>query len=80
MNNRFHQAAPQSTEMYRASTKSQLWLDHRRKHCACGKTVTEKDMRQYGGCFSCYKAAKSLTNAESAPVAQALSAHDQEGV
>lgn len=62
---------PSANEMYRQSTKDQLWLDHRRKHCACGKVVTEKDMRQYGGCFACHKAKQSSTNSQSAPAAQA---------
>lgn len=56
MNNAAHQAIPQSTESYRAATRGQLWLDHRRKQCACGKTVTEKDLKRYGGCEKCWQA------------------------
>lgn len=62
-----------STEAYRSSTKDQLWLDHRRKHCACGKVITEKQLRQYGSCSACYTIKESATNGKSRSLDQGSS-------
>jgi hypothetical protein len=51
------------TETFRKATAGQLWLDHRRKHCYCGKTITAKQQAQYGCCDACYQKSKQATEA-----------------
>lgn len=59
----YHQAIPSSIESYRASTRDQLWLDHRRKKCYCGKIITAKQESQYGCCDDCFKKSKTVGEA-----------------
>jgi hypothetical protein len=51
------------TERYRSSTSRQLWLTHKRKTCACGAVITEKQLRQYGRCSKCVKQSKQAEKA-----------------
>jgi hypothetical protein len=53
-----HQAIPSSIESYRKSTDGQLYVNHVRKQCQCGKPVTAKQLTQYGACAACHQKSK----------------------
>jgi hypothetical protein len=56
---KFGTADPASTEMYRVNTHARPPIVLRRKHCACGKVVTAKQLTQQGGCDVCARAKAS---------------------
>jgi hypothetical protein len=58
-----HQAIPSSIESYRQGTRDQLWLDHRRKKCYCGKVISSKILARFGGCEACYEKSKNAAEA-----------------
>jgi hypothetical protein len=48
----------ENTERFRVATKNQTIYVHAKKHCACGRQVSAKQLAQYGKCDSCFKAGK----------------------
>jgi hypothetical protein len=56
-------ANPSTTALYRAQTAASIPLTLRRKHCACGKVVTAKQLHQYGACDPCARAAAAAKRA-----------------
>lgn len=46
-----------STDLYRERTAASVEFSLRRKRCACNKIVTAKQLRQYGACTTCVRAA-----------------------
>jgi hypothetical protein len=50
-------ADPSLTALYRAQTAVLVPITLIRKRCSCGKVVTAKQLRQYGACNPCVRAA-----------------------
>jgi len=45
-----------SSDLYRERTASEQPVSLRRKRCACGKSVTAKQLVQYRACVACVRA------------------------
>lgn len=54
---------PNDEAKFRAITACSVPYSHKRKRCKCGKVVTEKQLKAYGLCAACNKAARSLDRA-----------------
>jgi hypothetical protein len=54
---------PNSVALYRAQTAANVPVTLRRKRCACNKVVTAKQLRQYGACDECVRAAAAAREA-----------------
>jgi hypothetical protein len=54
---------PKSVALYRAQTAANVPVTLRRKRCACNKVVTAKQLKQYGACDECVRAAAAARKA-----------------